>query len=354
MSLSPPRIRINGANDANGDGNGNGANRNYPLYWCYQCHRAVRISSTNPSEIACPRCSGHFVSEIEISRPRLVVDFTAFDPSPEARLLEALSLILDPPIRRFDHGLFDDQEEPTQARRRSWFRRRNVNIDQEPGIGRSNVHRRPRRNRSFDGNTNEETDALPRPRTWIILRHAEPPNPLEPILRPGQNPLPPGVNPREYFLGQGMQQLIEEITQNDRPGPPPVPEAAIQAIPTVEIMESHLAYDTTCPVCKEEFKVGGEARELACKHIYHSECIVPWLRLHNSCPVCRHEVPVSSASSSHDVDSDDEHGDGARRRCLRLRQLAFLWPFRSRKLRMAPLRYSVALNATVIARRDLY
>lgn len=338
MSLSPPRIRINGANNADGDGNGNGASRNYPLYWCYQCHRAVRISSTNPSEIVCPRCSGLFVSEIEISRPRLVVDFTAFDPSPEARLLEALSLILDPPIRRFDHGLVDDQE-PTQARWRSWFRRRNSNTDQEAGLGRSNVHRRPRRNRSFDGSASQETDALPRPRTWIIVRPAEPstPNPLEPILRPGQNPVPPGVNPREYFLGQGMQQLIEEITQNDRPGPPPVPEAAIRAIPTVKIMESHLANDSTCPVCKEEFKVGGEARELACKHIYHSECIVPWLRLHNSCPVCRHEVPVSGESSSLVADSDDEHGGGARRRrCLRWRQLAFLWPLRSRYGRINP------------------
>lgn len=326
MSLSPPRVR------------NNGTSRNYPLYWCYQCHRTVRVASTNPSEPVCPRCFEQFIYEIDVARPRLVVDFTDFDPSPEARLLEALSLMLDPPIRRFNHGVYNPE---TELRDRPWFRQRGRRFD-----GGARLHpetetlvqpRTRRPHRSFAGR--ESSDPEPgiqgQPRTWIVLRPLDPSDPFRPILHPENPVLPPRVDPRNYFLGTGLNGLIEQLTQNDRPGPPPLPDSAINTIPTVKVMADHLTNDSHCPVCKEEFKVGEEARELPCKHIYHSECIVPWLRLHNSCPVCRHELPATCQEDARENDSEsvseDIHvGGGSRRRFSRWNQLASLWPFRAR------------------------
>lgn len=352
MSLSPPRATNT---DTSQD-----ANRAYRSYWCYQCHRPVRIATTNPSEIICPRCFSQFVTEMEIPRPRLVVDFTAFDPSPEARLLEALSLLLDPPIRRYNHGVDGRQPQPG---RRSWFRHQN-HIDNEtengqqtfgdpaaetqprhrnrtetetetvqrilvdPATETTRPRRHRRRSRSTDASTNHEpeTDVLPRPRTWIIVRPLDSRGTAESIWQP-QGVLPPGVNLRDYFFGPRLNELIEELTENDRPGPPPAPNSLIDAIPTVKVTQEHLNNSQECPVCKEEFKVGGEAKELPCKHVYHTDCIVPWLRLHNSCPVCRLELQ----------DTVEPHEEGMSRRCLRLRQLAAnLWPFRARNRQVNP------------------
>lgn len=302
MSLSPPRVRDNGSSRTNN-----------PLYWCYHCQLSVRIASTNPSEIICPRCAGQFVSEIDIARPRLVVDFTNYDPSPEARLLEALALMLDPPIRIFNNN------PETGSRNRSWFWRRNRRLVEDP---------RWWQRRHLDGseNTDLEPGIRGRPRTWISFGPLDPSDPFRPILQP-EIPVALGVDPRNHVLGPGLDELIEQLTQNDRPGPSPAPEAAIDAIPTVQITKGHLTDDSICPVCKEEFEVGGKARELPCKHIYHSDCIVPWLQLHNSCPVCRNELPAPVEDNV-----NEREGGGRRLRCLRW--LAAFWPFSSRYRRI--------------------
>lgn len=157
---------------------------------------------------------------------------------------------------------------------------------------------------------------------------------MGPTSQSPENPMPPvprGVTLGDYLFGPGLQGLIEELTQNDRPGPPPVPESAINAIPTVEISEAHLINDSCCPVCMEEFKVGGEARELPCNHIYHSDCIIPWLRLHNSCPVCRVEIAVSGGG----LDESGGSNSGGESRGRRSR-LGSLWPSRARYRRIEP------------------
>ncbi|KAJ0010181.1 hypothetical protein Pint_32953 [Pistacia integerrima] len=85
-----------------------------------------------------------------------------------------------------------------------------------------------------------------------------------------------------------MHQSIEEMTQSNQPGLSSIVHAVIGALLRVRISEDDLMQ--SCPICKEEFEVEGEVRELLCKHLYHSKCIIVWLRLHNTCPVCRHEV----------------------------------------------------------------
>jgi hypothetical protein len=80
-------------------------------------------------------------------------------------------------------------------------------------------------------------------------------------------------------------------------GEAPAPAASIEAVPTVEVSEP----GETCAICKEDLPLAAAARRLPCRHLYHSPCIVPWLELRNSCPICRCRLPSEHAEPAGEV-----------------------------------------------------
>ncbi|MCO5575890.1 hypothetical protein L7F22_029696 [Adiantum nelumboides] len=99
----------------------------------------------------------------------------------------------------------------------------------------------------------------------------------------------------DYFVGPGIEHLIQQLAENDsnKYGTPPASKSAVTALPTVTISKDHLGTDAAqCAVCKEEFELLLQVKQLPCSHMYHPDCILPWLEQHNSCPVCRHELPT--------------------------------------------------------------
>ena len=52
---------------------------------------------------------------------------------------------------------------------------------------------------------------------------------------------------------------------------------------------------TSCVICHEDFHTGTEALQMPCQHIFHSACLLHWLKIRNSCPVCRYELDTGDA-----------------------------------------------------------
>ena len=52
----------------------------------------------------------------------------------------------------------------------------------------------------------------------------------------------------------------------------------------------------TCAVCQNDFTAGDECLRMPCegRHLFHVDCIMPWLKMRNSCPTCRFELPTDN------------------------------------------------------------
>ncbi|KAG8387882.1 hypothetical protein BUALT_Bualt02G0068400 [Buddleja alternifolia] len=210
-----------------------------PSYWCYQCTRIVTMSSQHHEYSVCPHCHGGFIQ---------LVDPTDFSPAP--------------PPPRFDSSRGDLSR-----------RRRRNGSSFNPLI----VLRSP-----------SESDSPPAAdrRSYELY--------YDDGSGTGLRPLPSSMS--ESLLGSGFELMLDRLSQIgfslwSPPENPPASKSAVASLPTIQIQSSHVDSDSHCAVCTEAFALGSEAREMPCKHIYHSDCIFPWLNLHSSCPVCRHELP---------------------------------------------------------------
>lgn len=150
----------------------------------------------------------------------------------------------------------------------------------------------------------------------------------------------------DYFVGPGLDLLLQHLAENDpnRYGTPPAQKEAVEAMPSVKIEET-----LQCSVCLDDFEIGTEAKEMPCKHKFHSQCILPWLELHSSCPVCRYQLPAdefkpesersrnssnhqrehehhSSDHGTHGTHASSEEGDGEGRN-ERGSRFSIPWPF---------------------------
>ncbi|KAJ4425121.1 hypothetical protein N0V82_000176 [Gnomoniopsis sp. IMI 355080] len=88
-------------------------------------------------------------------------------------------------------------------------------------------------------------------------------------------------------LDRIITQLMEVHPQSN--AAPPATEDAIEKLEKkkldLEMMGESAKAE--CTICIDEINIGDEVTVLPCKHWFHGECVVLWLKEHNTCPICR-------------------------------------------------------------------
>ena len=61
-----------------------------------------------------------------------------------------------------------------------------------------------------------------------------------------------------------------------------------------------------CTICLAEFVQTDKVLKLECDHMYHSECLLPWLSRQRSCPLCRHRIGAGPGGQGSRGEADEE------------------------------------------------
>jgi len=72
-----------------------------------------------------------------------------------------------------------------------------------------------------------------------------------------------------------------------------------------------------CSICLKNFKGADIIKEFPCKHIYHKNCILKWLKTSNICPLCKYDISndidkielPNSGDEDNIIDNDEEEED---------------------------------------------
>lgn len=114
------------------------------------------------------------------------------------------------------------------------------------------------------------------------------------------------TDPEEQYHQNALLELARSLMQGldlmdtfessdwDQRLPPPAAKAAVQSLSVVVLSDEEADKGVKCPVCLLKFKKKEKLHQMPCKHLFHSSCILPWLKNTNSCPLCRLELPTDN------------------------------------------------------------
>ncbi|KAK3344284.1 hypothetical protein B0T25DRAFT_322590 [Lasiosphaeria hispida] len=119
---------------------------------------------------------------------------------------------------------------------------------------------------------------------------------LSSLFNPGAAVVGDAAYTQEAF--DHIMSLLRE--QSNPEGAPPASQTAIEKLDVKELDEKMMGGETVtrCVICVDEMTTGDKASVLPCSHFFHGGCVTPWLKQHNTCPVCRRSIEEEETSKA--------------------------------------------------------
>jgi len=75
---------------------------------------------------------------------------------------------------------------------------------------------------------------------------------------------------------------------------PPLGHVAKPALQLAAVLLVDTSHDSPCAICLCDLEIGECVTQLRCKHLFHTQCIVPWVAKSNRCPLrCTDTIEVA-------------------------------------------------------------
>lgn len=86
-----------------------------------------------------------------------------------------------------------------------------------------------------------------------------------------------------------IEDSLEDLQETQDDVKVVVPEDELKNIKEEKYIENKHK-DKNCSICLEEYEKEDIIKQLECKHMFHKNCIEPWLKEYShKCPLCRNE-----------------------------------------------------------------
>jgi len=303
-------------------------------FWCHQCELILDVDPKPRADgsLECPNCTENLVEKIaeddqfligRLEEQKAEEEEKRSQEEPSARFLDIMRSVRNPENRNSSNSPLQfhvirregrrprsrsenqpSRRSPTINRRRRERTRNPFRIFMNEMFARD-AHRRMDRPQPEAQENNDQMGHMAHQINRIFLGGmpgAAPEINLNMILQDifgfgnmgsfgGQR-----LDPSDFGIGfnGGFMDILDRLQrQGGHRGPPPASKKVVDKLKVFEYSDDFKETgESACAVCKDDFKNGDKLIQFPCpnKHLYHPDCIHPWLKLHNSCPVCRHEL----------------------------------------------------------------